>query len=156
MRNHGSDDRAVGDPHGGMAADTACNIVTLPRHGKPPLRLRARLVRRVVQARPGEEETWLEIWARPGGRAAAAFVWPSANGVFRDAVQADSLDGLCALLENMAVPAGSPGPAAASAPPSCNGEKTRGASAALDRLSKRLHDAQARRRFALLLDEALS
>jgi len=138
-----------------VAEEPAHGIVMLARDGKPPLRLRARLIRRVVLAGPDMHETWLEIWGRPGGRAAAAFAWHEADDVRQHAVTADSLHQLIVWLENMAVTHGCAGTPRAASPNRRRGTRP-AATAALERLSERLDEAQARRRFALLLDEALS
>ena len=70
-------------------------LVTLARHGKPPLRVRPRSGRRLESLSPDNVLLYAEILFRQRGGVALAFSRPAGGAVFDDAVSAPDIASAC-------------------------------------------------------------
>ena len=70
-------------------------LVTLARHGKPPLRVRPRSGRRLESLSPDNVLLYAEILFRQRGGVALAFSRPAGGAVVNDAVSAPDIASAC-------------------------------------------------------------
>jgi hypothetical protein len=83
----------------GHAAEGTRDIVVLPRAGRPPLRMRARLLcsHRMPTCLGGELR--ISLWERADGSAAVSFTRPVGARLVEDAARADTIGALAEWLE---------------------------------------------------------
>jgi hypothetical protein len=82
----------------GRAAEAATDIVVLPRAGRPPLRMRARMICSHDMPTCLGGELRISLWARSEGSVAVSFTRPVGARLVDDAARADTV---CALAEWM-------------------------------------------------------
>lgn len=88
---------AISDSRG--ANDARVDVVVLPRCGRPPLRLRARPVRRHEMVSIGGRVLHITLWERPNGQHAVSYSRPESTRLAEEAEQAADRDALAAILE---------------------------------------------------------
>lgn len=94
---------------GGGAPETA-GLVTLPRAGKPPLRLKARPVDRLSVTSAAGTPLELALWARPGGGVALQYSRLNRSGAELDAVTLADRDLALREIERLCQLVARPGP----------------------------------------------